>query len=251
MKLALFSDIHANIQALDACLHHAQTQQAHRFAFLGDLVGYGADPTAVLDRIQHLVSNGAVVLRGNHDDMAVHPPSTPRHQGEATAAWTHAQLSTHHKAFLAALPLTVQLNQVFLVHASAQNPDRWRYVNDARSAQASLEAATAAAPEVKFVFGGHVHEQTLYYKGNGRGLMAFNPTPGVPIPTPSHRQWIATVGSVGQPRDGKPQAMYAVFDMAQKQLTFYRVPYNHTAAAAAVRHAGLPEHLALRLEEGR
>jgi diadenosine tetraphosphatase ApaH/serine/threonine PP2A family protein phosphatase len=96
-----------------------------------------------------------------------------------------------------------------------------------------------------------VHQQTLYYKGSGRGLMAFKPTPGVPIPTPGHRQWIATVGSVGQPRDGKPLAMYALFDLAQSRLTFHRVAYDHAAAAAAVRRAGLPEYFAQRLEEGR
>ena len=81
--------------------------------------------------------------------------------------------------------------------------------------------------------------------------MAFAPTAGVPIPTPAHRQWIATVGSVGQPRDGQPTAMYAMFDLAQSRLTFHRVPYDHLAAAAAVRRAGLPEYFAQRLEEGR
>lgn len=251
MKLALFSDIHANLQALEACLAHSRQSGAGQWAFLGDLVGYGGDPVPVLDQIQQLAERGAWVVQGNHDAMAVSPPVQSERQGEATAQWTSAQLSPAHRHFLSKLPLTVQVGSLFLVHASAEAPSKWRYVDDTRSALASLDAATAAHPEVRHVFGGHVHQQTLYYRGSGRGLMPFTPTPGVPIHTPTHRRWIATVGSVGQPRDGKPLAMYAMFDVAQKALTFHRVPYNHMAAAAAIRRAGLPEHFARRLEEGR
>lgn len=250
MKLALLSDIHANLQALDACLSHAAQNGATRIALLGDLVGYGGDPVPVLDRIMGLADGGAIVLQGNHDQMALNPPVQSDRLGEATSGWTHKQLTPAHRAFLQGLPLTARVEACLLVHASADAPEKWRYVEDERSAAASLTAATAD-PGVRYVFGGHVHQQTLYYKGSGRGLMAFTPTPGVPIPTPSHRQWIATVGSVGQPRDGQPTAMYALFDLAQARLTFYRVPYDHLAAAAAVRRAGLPEYFAKRLEEGR
>ncbi len=250
MKLALLSDIHANLQALDACLLHAAEQGAQRWAFLGDLVGYGGDPVPVLERIQEYVAQGALVVQGNHDAMAVTPPAQSILQGDATAEWTHAQLSADQRRFLSDLPMTAKLGNTFFVHASADTPLKWRYVDDPRSALASLEAATSD-PDIRYVFGGHVHEQTLYYRGNGRGLMAFSPMPGVPIPTPAHRQWIATVGSVGQPRDGKPLTMYALFDMAQSRLTFHRLPYDHSGAAAAVRRAGLPEYFAKRLEEGR
>ena len=250
MKLALLSDIHANLQALDACLQHAAQQGATRYALLGDLVGYGGDPGPVLDRIMAMAAEGATVLQGNHDQMALNPPPESDRLGEATSAWTHGQLTAAHRSFLAGLPLTARVASCLLVHASADSPEKWRYVEDQRSAAASLAAATAD-PGVCYVFGGHVHQQTLYYKGSGRGLMAFAPTAGVPIPTPAHRQWIATVGSVGQPRDGQPTAMYAMFDLAQSRLTFHRVPYDHLAAAAAVRRAGLPEYFAQRLEEGR
>lgn len=250
MKLALLSDIHANIQALEACLCHAQQHGATQYALLGDLVGYGGDPVAVLDRVMLLAQAGAIVLQGNHDQMALSPPTQSDRLGEASSQWTHDQLSPEHRSFLAELPLTTRLSSCLLVHASADAPEKWRYVEDERSAQASLEAATLD-PGVRYVFGGHVHHQTLYYKGSGRGLMAFAPTPGVPIPTPDHRQWIATIGSVGQPRDGQPKAMYALFDLPQARLTFHRVPYDHMAAAAAVRQAGLPDYFARRLEEGR
>ncbi len=250
MKLALLSDIHANIQAFDACLNHARTQGAQQFALLGDLVGYGADPLAVLDRVQTLADGDALIIKGNHDEMAVTPPADVQHVGSSTAAWTHAQLSAEQHSFLDRLPLTLQQGPVLLVHASLNAPERWRYVTDERSASASLDAA-ADKPEVRYVFGGHVHHQTLYYRGVGAGLMPFKPTPGVAVPVPRHRHWLATVGSVGQPRDGNPQAMYALFDLDKSQLTFQRVSYDHHAAAAAIRRAGLPAYFADRLETGQ
>ena len=250
MKLALLSDIHANLQAFEACLEHAREQGAEQFALLGDLVGYGANPAAVLEQVQDLVANGALVVKGNHDAMAVSPPAESQSLGSSTAAWTHAQLSLSQRAFLDQLPLTLKQDAILLVHASANDPHVWRYVLDERAAGASLDAA-AAYLGVRYVFGGHVHEQTLYYRGGGRGLMKFTPTPGVAVPVPKHRHWLATIGSVGQPRDGNPQAMYALFDTTKMQLTFQRVSYDHHAAAAAIRRAGLPVLFADRLENGR
>lgn len=250
MRLAMLSDIHGNMQALVACIEHARAQNAQRFAFLGDLVGYGADPGAVVDRIMLLAEEGAIVLKGNHDSMAIKPPSEVKTIGDSTASWTSRQLNNSQRDWIDQLPLTSSFDNVLLVHASANEPELWRYVYDERGATASLDAA-CANPEVRYVFGGHVHEQTLYYRGVTSGLMKFVPQPGVAIPVPRHRQWLGTVGSVGQPRDGKPDAMYALLDTDRNQLTFHRVPYNHTAAANAIRKAGLPEFFADRLERGR
>ncbi len=250
MRLALLSDIHGNIQALDACLAHARAQKAQRFVFLGDLVGYGADPAAVVERIMLLTEEGAMVIQGNHDAMAINPPAEIKTVGDSTAAWTHDHLSAEQREWIGNLPLTLQLDSVLFVHASVNDPQLWRYVYDQRSAKASLDAATAW-PDVRYVFGGHVHLQTLYYRGAGDGLMAFTPQAGVAVPVPKHRQWLGTVGSVGQPRDGNTQAMYSLFDTERAQLTFHRVPYDHHAAATAIRRAGLPEFFAERLESGR
>jgi diadenosine tetraphosphatase ApaH/serine/threonine PP2A family protein phosphatase len=250
MRLALLSDIHGNIQALDACLAHARAQRVQRFAFLGDMVGYGANPAEVVERVRLLTEEGAVVLKGNHDEMAVHPPTEIKTVGDSTAKWTHHQLSDAQRSWIDALPLTQQLDTVLLVHASLDAPALWRYVYDERAATASLNAA-APWPEVRYVFGGHVHLQTLYYRGATDGLMKFIPQAGVAVPVPKHRQWLSTVGSVGQPRDGHTQAMYAVLDTERAQLTFHRVAYDHHGAAAAIRRAGLPDFFAIRLEEGR
>jgi diadenosine tetraphosphatase ApaH/serine/threonine PP2A family protein phosphatase len=250
MRLALLSDIHGNIQALDACLQHARAHKAQRFAFLGDLVGYGANPAEVVERIRLITEEGATVLKGNHDAMAVNPPAEIKTVGESTALWTHKQLSDEQRAWLDALPLTEQRGKVLLVHASADEPHLWRYVYDERAATASLDAV-AQWPDVRYVFGGHVHEQSLYFRGSGAKLMKFAPQSGVAVPVPPHRQWLGTIGSVGQPRDGKPQSMYAILDTDAWQLTFHRVPYDHYAAAEAILMAGLPAYLADRLEKGR
>lgn len=250
MKLALMSDIHANLPAFDACLAHAREHDAQQFALLGDLVGYGGEPAAVVERVQQLAADGALVIKGNHDAMAVTPPRDKATVGSSTALWTHEQLDEGQRRFLDTLPLTAQRGPVLLVHASLDDPALWRYVEDERAAAASLDAA-AALPEVRYVFGGHVHRQTLYYRGATAGLMKFQPTAGVAVPLPKHRHWLCTIGSVGQPRDGNPQAMYALFDTDKLQLTFHRVSYDHAAAAAAIRRAGLPAFFADRLENGR
>jgi diadenosine tetraphosphatase ApaH/serine/threonine PP2A family protein phosphatase len=254
MKYALLSDIHSNLHALDACLAHAQAQGVERIAILGDLVSYGAFPADVVARCQALQNEGALVIRGNHEELVqTHSINTDNPNpslGSQTAEWTHNQLSPAQRFWLETLPLTAHENSVFFVHASADAPTRWRYVEDERTASLSLDAA-CQHPDVRYVFGGHVHHQSLYYRGTGRQLMAFKPTAGVPIPTPKHRQWIATIGSVGQPRDGNPRAMYAVFDSGAAKLTFHRVAYDHRAAASAVREAGLPEYFAQRLETGK
>jgi len=250
MRLALLSDIHANIQALDACLEHARAQGAQQYAVLGDLVGYGANPVEVVERIMQLAQQGATVIKGNHDAMAVSPPAQAKTSGERTAAWTHQQLSPDHLHWLAALAMTAHQGSVLMVHASADEPELWRYVYDRNAASDSLDAAQEW-PGVRYVFGGHVHMQTLYSRSADDKLTLVTPKPGVAVPVPRHRQWLGTIGSVGQPRDGNPLSMYALLDLERAVLTFHRVRYDHGAAAAAIRRAGLPSFFADRLEVGR
>lgn len=250
MRLALFSDIHSNLHAFEACLADAKAKGADRMAILGDMVGYGAFPAQIVDRCRDLAQQGVSIVRGNHEELAVTPSDDPSNWSTGTSRWTHSQLSGDQRAWLAGLPLTLQLDTVFLVHADADAPSRWRYVDQPQVAWLSLSAATQNA-DVRYVFGGHVHHQMLYYGGSTGKLMRFDPVAGVKIPVPTHRRWLATVGSVGQPRDGDPRAAWALLDLTSRELAFYRVPYDTAAAAQAIRDAGLPEGLARRLEVGR
>ncbi len=249
MRLALLSDLHANLHALKACMQHAKAQGAQQYAFLGDLVGYCAYPSEVVQIVMEAQSAGALVLQGNHDAMGVKPPLDNQNHGSNSATWTHQHLSSAERAFLASLPLQVESQGYLLVHASAHAPEKWPYVDSDRKAQICLNAAVERH-QSKGVFVGHVHHQAFYYPGAGRNLMKFEPKPGTAIPVPVSRKFVATVGSVGQPRDGDTRAMYALLDTDALRLTYFRVAYDHQAAASAIRLAGLPNYFAERLEFG-
>src|SRR5215831_21071127 len=106
MKLALFADIHSNLEAITACLAHARGLGADRYAFLGDLVGYGADPVAVLDLIEQHAAEGAIVVLGNHDAAVLgRPDDTLSNAAKAVIAWTQSQIGASQRAFLERLPL--------------------------------------------------------------------------------------------------------------------------------------------------
>jgi diadenosine tetraphosphatase ApaH/serine/threonine PP2A family protein phosphatase len=246
MRLALLADVHANLEALTACLAHAEQAGAEGYVFLGDLVGYGADPVAVLDLVAARAARGAIVVRGNHDTAVLDGRAEYMDHAAAEAvAWTRTQIEDRHREFIASLPALRRQEDATFVHASAFHPESWVYVSDPARAAQSLEAAGGA-----YVFCGHVHEPALYYLVAGHAR-SFTPVPGVPIPVPRHRRWLAIVGSAGQPRDGRTAACYAMADLAHATLTFFRVPYDFRAAAAKIRAARLPERLARRLEHGK
>jgi diadenosine tetraphosphatase ApaH/serine/threonine PP2A family protein phosphatase len=247
MRVALFADIHSNLDALGACLADAEALGAERYAFLGDLVGYGAEPGPVVDVVAAHAAKGAVVVRGNHDAAALRGDTeTMRDVAAAAIDWTRGQLDARQLAFLESLPLTVREGDVLYVHASAEQPDQWIYVSDEYMAGRSLAASKGA----RYVFSGHVHEPTLFYTSAAERPAPFTPVPGKAIPVPAHRRWLAIVGSVGQPRDHNTAAAWALFDTERHTLTFRRVPYDWRAAAEKIRRAGLPAYLADRIERG-
>lgn len=243
MKLALIADLHANREALGAVLAHAATQGVERHAFLGDYVGYGADPGWVVDRVREHVAAGALAVQGNHD-AAVTEGAQPTMVADARAvvAWTRARLDAAQLDFLATLPLTHVEGEALFVHANAFAPSEWAYLEGRSEAARSL-----LATDRRFTFCGHVHVPMLYHLSGTGKAGEFKPSPGIAIPLSSQRRWLAIPGSAGQPRDGDPAACYAMFDSEAHALTFHRVPYDHAAAAAKVRAAGLPERVAERL----
>src|SRR4051812_25487767 len=128
MLLALFADIHANREAFSACLAHAQAVGAQRHVFLGDYVGYGADPEWVVDEVMRRVEAGALAVRGNHDQAVFDTDVRMNETADAAIAWTRGRLSTGQRDFLRGLPLSLEEADRLYVHASAHRPDKWEYI---------------------------------------------------------------------------------------------------------------------------
>jgi diadenosine tetraphosphatase ApaH/serine/threonine PP2A family protein phosphatase len=247
MRIALLSDIHANREAFDACLRHAERQGFDRLIFLGDLVGYGADPAYVVDRVAEAIAKGAQALRGNHDAAAAASATEGMNDYAGFAIeWTHDALDAERRAFLAALPMAIEEDDRLFVHAEASSPRAWRYVVDAASAERSLRAT-----ERRVTFCGHTHSPQIYHMAPTKPPVPFTPQAGVPTPFMGARKWLAVLGSVGQPRDHNPAAAYSIFDVARNEITYFRVPYDIEKTAAKIHAAGLPNILAARLFVGR
>jgi len=246
MRLALLTDLHANREAVEACLAHAERQHVDQYAFTGDFVGYGADPAWVVRTVMDYVARGAVAVQGNHD-YAVTRPMRPHMHAEAreVIAWTGGQLDADQLAFLAALPLTQQHGNAFFVHASAHAPERWEYVMDLDAAERSIRASGS-----RIVFSGHVHAPALYRRADDGRMGRHVPAAGESIALQPQHQYLVLPGAVGQPRDQNNAACYAVFDDAAREIQYFRVPYDHGAAARKVIAAGLPIVFAMRLVEG-
>lgn len=246
MKFAILTDLHANREAVQAVLDHAHALGAERFAFLGDFVGYGADPAWVLDTVRDHVARGAIAVQGNHD-AAVACGSLPAMRPDARFVidWTRARLNSAQIEFLAELPLSCEVGEVLFVHANAFQPAGWEYVLGRLEATRSLHATRQ-----RLTFCGHMHEPKLFHLSLVGKAGEFIPVPGEPIPLLSPRRWLVIPGAVGQPRDGDPAACYAMFDARSLQLTFHRVPYDHETAATKIREADLPQSLASRLADG-
>jgi diadenosine tetraphosphatase ApaH/serine/threonine PP2A family protein phosphatase len=244
--LAVFADIHANRQAFAACLDYARARGAERIVCLGDYVGYGADPEWTVETVMDLVGKGALAVRGNHDNAVGTPSESMNAEAQAVIEWTRGQLSAAQRRFLAELPLEARDDDRLYVHAEASNPPRWRYVQNATDAARSM-----IATQVHVTFCGHIHRPALYSMSATAKMTSFIPTADVPVQLSGGRQWLAVVGSVGQPRDGDPASAFAMFDTESRQISYCRVPYDAEAAATRIRQNGLPHWLADRLLVGR
>ena len=245
MRLAILSDIHANREAFEAVLADLDERGIDRLVFLGDLVGYGPDPGWCLDRVVALRDAGALVVRGNHDRAVGVADGTLNPHARRVIDWTVDRLTAPQKLFLADLPLVEGLDDLAFVHASAEVPDDWTYIQSEAEAGACLAASPA-----RVVFCGHVHRAGLYSRDMGGRVVGHRFAMGLPVPLLKSRRWLAVVGSVGQPRDGSGLAGYAVYDRAVNEVTFRRVGYDSAATARKMRSAGLPESLAARLVQG-
>jgi len=240
------SDIHSNREAFEACLRDVRLRDVDRLVFLGDYVGYGADPVWVVDTVMELVSNGAIAIMGNHDNAVTYMREEMNEFAEVAMSWTSGQLGPEAREFLVSLPMRFEEDKRLYVHADVQSNRRWQYMDSAETAGRALGSCGAQS-----VFCGHVHVPTIYGITATGKVASFRPVSGVAVPLPRHRRWLVVLGAVGQPRDGNPAASYTLLDTDRAEITYLRVPYDVEAAATKIREAGLPNKLADRLGKGR
>jgi len=250
LRLLILSDIHANLEALEACLDAApEYDQVYN---LGDIVGYGANPNEVTERSREL---GSIFVRGNHDKACsgLSDLSDFNPVAGLAALWTREKLIDDHLQFLRALPQgpLAPIENVQLVHGSPRDEDE--YILMASDAYSILKEAA-----VPLTFFGHTHVQRcLLLEDTGQGK-AFAPNyksakgnQAVKLEIKPKTKYMVNPGSVGQPRDNDPRAAFLLYDTDAGVITFHRVPYNIERAQEKIFSAGLPDRLAIRLEEGR
>jgi predicted phosphodiesterase len=239
MRVAVLSDIHANLPALDAVLADAGPLDA--VWHLGDVVGYGPDPDGVVERLRDL---GAIGVRGNHDSAAIGGPEIEDFNPDARAAmeWTRGRIGPLTRAWLAALPLRRVEQGMTLVHGSPRDP-LWEYIVSGAIARANLRAFETAR-----CLHGHTHVP-IAFRASGSGMETLRPESGAVLPL-DERRALLNPGSVGQPRDGIPHSSYLVLDLSAGDASWHRVPYDIAAVQAAMREVRLPWRLVERLSVG-
>ncbi len=233
MRIAIISDIHSNLQALRKALSLIDHMFVDRIYCLGDIVGYGGNPNECVDIIRE---KAKYTVLGNHDHAALYPEYTKflPPAGEAAAKWTSKILTSENKTFLSNLPYVVENEIAMLVHASPAFPAQWNYVN-------SLEMAGSQFGYFKsrICFLGHTHQSFVCRDD----LKEFNLTPD--------GRFLINPGSIGQPRDGRPQLSFGIIDTDKWEYKNFRFSYNVDAAAYAIIRNKLPKSLADRLYKGR
>ena len=246
MRYLILSDIHANMDAFDAVLEHASGKW-DRALVLGDLVGYGAEPNAAVDRVRGLAPEA--VIRGNHDKAAsgIDDGSQFNHVARLAALWTGVQLSPANHTYVRTLPMgPVQIDALTeICHGTPFDEDH--YVFDAHDATLALQAAQR--PLCLF---GHTHLPALFKVVDDRlEGMPLDPDRDLVIPLQRGARYLLNVGSIGQPRDGDPRAAYGILDDEAREVRTFRIRYPVEKAQQKIIAAGLPASLANRLALGR
>jgi diadenosine tetraphosphatase ApaH/serine/threonine PP2A family protein phosphatase len=244
MRYLILSDIHANLEALEAVLAEATGTDA--VLVLGDLVGYGADPNAVIDRVRSL--QVTAMIRGNHDKVAAGIDSVEGFNYLARHAieWTAAVLTPDHRKWLSELPRgpAVVDEMVEICHGAPFDEDF--YIFDELDARRALSATKSS-----LCLFGHTHVPAAYKRGSRFESIGSPRGTSFEIPLDAGARLLVNCGAVGQPRDGDARAAFGILDAEARRLTIHRVEYDLAAAQAKIVAAGLPEVLAQRLEVGR
>jgi diadenosine tetraphosphatase ApaH/serine/threonine PP2A family protein phosphatase len=245
MRYLILTDIHANLEALEACLADAATRHYDRTLVLGDLVGYGADPNAVIERLRDL--EPLALIRGNHDKVAsgLEPADGFNPVARSAVQWTLDELTAEHRTWLAQLPQGPHLVSDMLEICHGAPFDEDAYIFDELDAARALNVSQR--PLCLF---GHTHCPAVFTLSID-GLDGTGPIADSRLELVAGSKYLINPGAVGQPRDGDVRAAYAIVDEATRSVDFFRVRYALTRSQAKIARAGLPEVLAHRLALGR
>lgn len=240
MRIALFGDIHANLEALEAVLADAREQSCTDYVCMGDVVGYNANPSECLEIVREM---NCPVVKGNHDEDASgdHSLETMNPVAASALMWTREQLTLEQREWLRKLRMVRQVADFTVVHSTLDQPTSWNYVTNRFDAMSNFSYQFT-----QVCFHGHTHVPRVYIKDAKVHEVAAESV----VVEPGAKYFI-NVGSVGQPRDGDWRSCYAIYDIESRLIVFRRIEYDLAKTQAKIIAAGLPEMLADRLADGR
>lgn len=240
MRFAILSDIHSNLEALEAVLTDARERKCTDFVCLGDVVGYNANPHECVERVREM---DCPIVKGNHDEQAslIESSRDFNELAEHAIEWTRDNLTDDDKQWLGGLRFQRQVRDFTIVHATLDTPAQWGYVFNNLDAAASFTYQHTAV-----CFFGHTHVPMAFIRDDGVKRMQIDQ-----LRIEISRKYFINVGSVGQPRDGDWRAAYCIYNIDQNVVEQRRVKYDLDTAQKKVIKAGLPPLLAERLALGR
>jgi diadenosine tetraphosphatase ApaH/serine/threonine PP2A family protein phosphatase len=237
--VAVFADIHANLEALQAVLADMETLSISTRVCLGDIVGYAANPAECLERVRAL---DCPVVRGNHDDAAATDIEIEnmRESARIGIEFARQQLSAEQRVYLGALPFRTKLGDAQFVHASLSFPRDWLYIMHPDDAEDHFALQT-----MPLAFCGHTHVPMVWHLNNSGNIKSSRGQGRIELPHGG--KTLINVGSVGQPRDRNSAACYVIYHPRERWIEFRRVTYDIATAQEKIRQAGLPSATAERL----
>lgn len=233
MRIAIISDIHSNLEALQKALEIISKKNIDEVVCLGDTVGYGANPNECMNLVRKTTP---FILLGNHDEASIDPSVAHSFNNHARAAaqWTSQVLTDSNREFIRSLPFDMKRHELYFVHASPFEPHEWHYILTQSTANKSFPSFSE-----RICFIGHSHEPAIH----GEDIWTKEVLPG--------KRYIINVGSVGQPRDRDPRLSFGIYDTVSGVYENLRADYDVKTASEKIRAAGLPRILAERILVGR
>ncbi|MCX7726114.1 MAG: metallophosphatase family protein [Chitinispirillaceae bacterium] len=243
MRYGIISDIHGNLEALEAVLADMDKKKIDSIISLGDIVGYYPNPEECIKIVREKCS---LSVAGNHDYAAVGRIDTRKFTYYAYAAmeWTKQNISDESKEYLESLPLTVTIDNIFFTHSSPSNPEDWAYVFP-DSEEAVFEAFNSLEHKINFI--GHTHWPSIMIQDGEKIILYSDHT----IDIVDSHYYLVNAGSVGQPRDFDSRSSYVILDTKEQKITIIRVEYDYRITQNKIKEKQLPVFLAERLEKGR